>query len=121
VLSASTSLHKKIKWPDDYFYLSHTLLYQRYQVNNYGSLFVFANGFSNNLSYTFTIGRSSISAPIYPREGSDILFSAQFTPPPILYFQIKIIHRQLHRKNISGLKCTNGNLIFPGLPELLKI
>ncbi len=85
VLSASTSLHKKIKWPDDYFYLSHTLLYQRYQVNNYGSLFVFANGFSNNLSYTFTIGRSSISAPIYPREGSDILFSAQFTPPYSLF------------------------------------
>lgn len=85
ILSASTTFSKKIKWPDDYFQVSHTLLYQRYQVENYGSLFVFSDGYANNLSYTFAVGRSSVNAPIYPREGSDILFSVQLTPPYSLF------------------------------------
>ncbi|MDX9891170.1 MAG: POTRA domain-containing protein [Bacteroidales bacterium] len=85
ILGASSTYAKKIKWPDDYFQVSHTLLYQRYEVQNYSSLFVFSDGFSNNLSYTFSLGRSSVNAPIYPREGSDILFSVQLTPPYSLF------------------------------------
>lgn len=85
VLSASVTFAKKIKWPDDYFQISHTLLYQRYDVTNYSGLYVFSDGYSNNLSYIFSIARNSISAPIYPREGSEILFSAQLTPPYSLF------------------------------------
>lgn len=85
ILGASATYSKKVKWPDDYFQVSHTLLYQRYEVKNYSSLFVFSDGFSNNLSYTFSVGRSSVNAPIYPREGSDILFSVQLTPPYSLF------------------------------------
>lgn len=85
VLSASTSLTRKVKWPDDYFYISHTLLYQRYQVENCGGQYVFSDGFSNNLSYIFSISRNSVSAPIYPREGSEIMFSMQLTPPYSLF------------------------------------
>ena len=46
---------------------------------------MFSDGYSNNLSYTFSVGRSSVNAPIYPREGSDILFSVQLTPPYSLF------------------------------------
>lgn len=85
ILGASATYSKKVKWPDDYFQVSHTLLYQRYSVQNYSSNFVFSDGYSNNLSYTLSVGRSSVNAPIYPREGSDLLFSVQLTPPYSLF------------------------------------
>lgn len=85
ITGASVSFGKKLKWPDDYFQISHTLLYQYYSVKNYGSVFIFNEGASNNISYVFSIGRSSVSAPIYPREGSDIMFSVQLTPPYSLF------------------------------------
>jgi outer membrane protein insertion porin family len=87
-LTFSISYGQKLKWPDDYFQSSHTILYQRYDVKNFGSYFIFANGFSNNISYIFTIGRNSVDAPIYPRSGSDIMLSAQFTPPYSLFSNI---------------------------------
>ncbi|MDR2972338.1 MAG: BamA/TamA family outer membrane protein [Bacteroidales bacterium] len=85
ILGFSISYGQKLQWPDDYFQMSHTLLYQRYNVSNYGSVFVFANGFSNNISYILTIGRNSVDAPIYPRQGSEIMFSVQLTPPYSLF------------------------------------
>jgi len=88
ILGFSVSYGQRLKWPDDYFQLSHTILYQRYNVNNYGSVFIFANGFSNNISYIFTIARNSIDAPIYPRSGSEIMFSVQLTPPYSLFSNI---------------------------------
>lgn len=85
IIGANITFAKKLKWPDDYFQLSHSLIYQYYRVNNYGSVFVFNNGYANNISYKLTIARSSVSAPIYPREGSDITFSVQATPPYSLF------------------------------------
>jgi len=85
ILGLSLSYGQKLKWPDDYFQVSHTILYQRYHVKNYGSIFIFADGFSNNISYIFTVVRNSVDAPIYPRQGSEILFSVQATPPYSLF------------------------------------
>jgi len=83
--SMSVSYGQKLKWPDDYFQLSHTLLYQQYNVRNMPQYFVFSTGYSNNFSYIFTISRNSVDAPIYPRQGSEITFSAQLTPPYSLF------------------------------------
>jgi len=85
---ASIGYEQKLKWPDIYFRVMHTLLYQRYNVHNYAQYFVFSDGFSNNISYIFTIMRNSVDAPIYPRNGSEIFFSAQFTPPYSLFSKI---------------------------------
>ncbi len=85
IVGANVTFAKKLKWPDDYFQLSHSLIYQYYKVRNYGSVFVFSNGYANNISYKFTLMRNSVSAPIYPREGSEILFSVQATPPYSLF------------------------------------
>jgi len=84
-VGVSVSYGKKLKWPDEYFQASHTLLYQHYNVLNFGSYFIFDNGYSNNISYIFTVARNSVDAPIYPRSGSEIMFSAQFTPPYSLF------------------------------------
>lgn len=87
IVGANLTFAKKIKWPDDYFQVAHGLVYQYYMVNNYSNLFIFNTGYANNISYVFTIMRNSISAPIYPREGSEILFSVQLTPPYSLFSQ----------------------------------
>ena len=85
IIGANLSISRKLKWPDDYFQVSHSLIYQYYRVYNYGSVFIFSNGYANNISYKFTISRNSVNAPIYPREGSEISFSVQLTPPYSLF------------------------------------
>jgi len=44
-------------------------------------MFVLPTGNANSISYTFALGRNSTDAPIYPRVGSDMIFSVQATPP----------------------------------------
>ena len=80
------ALGKQLKWPDDYFTLTYSLNYTLYDLTNY-SLFSpdFRNGYSNNLSFKVGLGRYSVDQPIYPRQGSNFLISAQFTPPYSLF------------------------------------
>lgn len=80
IAGASLSLANKLRWPDDYFHMSHTLSYEYYKVKNWSG-FIFSNGYAHSISYIFTLSRNSINAPIYPREGSDISFTVQLTPP----------------------------------------
>jgi outer membrane protein insertion porin family len=77
----SVGLGKRLRWPDDYFTIFHSLSLQNYVLNNYGSLFSFSDGYANNLNYSLTIARNSIDAPIYARSGSEISLTLQLTPP----------------------------------------
>lgn len=81
IAGVSLSILNKLKWPDDYFQMSHTLSYEYYKVHNWSGYYVFTNGYANSLSYIFTLSRNSINAPIYPREGSSVTFTMQLTPP----------------------------------------
>ncbi len=81
IIGASASLVSQLKWPDDYFQMSHTISYEYYTVDNWAGYFVFDDGYSHGLSYIFTLSRNSVNAPIYPHEGSNITFSVQLTPP----------------------------------------
>jgi len=78
VLGTSVSLGKRLKWPDDYFTLLHSINYQKYLVRNYSIL---DNGQYNNLYIKETFARNSIDQPIFPRSGSLFSLSVQFTPP----------------------------------------
>ncbi|MCB9014092.1 MAG: outer membrane protein assembly factor BamA [Bacteroidales bacterium] len=81
ITGASLGLGKRLKWPDDFFTLYNELTYQRYSLKDYTGYFFFTNGNSNNLSFSTTLGRSSVSQPIYPRNGSSFSLSLQLTPP----------------------------------------
>ena len=85
VIGASIGLGKRLSWPDDYFTLYTGFSYQRYRVKDYPGLFLVSNGYFNNFSFTGTVGRSSISQPIYPRQGSTLSLSLQITPPYSLF------------------------------------
>ncbi len=77
----SFSLGKRLKVPDDYFLLNNSVSYQQYNLTNYGTAFVFDDGRSHNISFTNVLSRNSVDQPIYPRSGSNISLSVQFTPP----------------------------------------
>jgi outer membrane protein insertion porin family len=80
----SFSLGRRLKWPDDYFTINHTISFQQYDLNNYSN-FIFENGKSYNISYTTVFARNSVDQPIYPRSGSNISLTIQVTPPYSLF------------------------------------
>ncbi len=78
----SVSLGKQLKWPDDYFSLVYSLNFTQYKRRNYGIFEgVSDDGTSNNLSLKIALQRSSVFDPIFPRSGSNLMASVQFTPP----------------------------------------
>ena len=83
----STGLGRRLTWPDDYFTLYQGLTYLNYRLKNYSSIYNFGsgNGYFNMISYNFTIGRSSVSQPLYPRSGSEVQLSLEITPPYSLF------------------------------------
>lgn len=81
ITGVSTGLGRRMRFPDDFFTIYHEISYQYYELRNYGTTFLFPNGYANNISVQQTISRNSIDAPIYPRTGSQLSFTLQATPP----------------------------------------
>ena len=83
ITGAGVSFSKRLKWPDDYFIISHGITYKHYILNNYNNLAagLFTDGTSNDISYAFTIARNSFDSPFYTRSGSELSLSAYVTPP----------------------------------------
>lgn len=75
------SLSRRKKWPDDYFSEIFTINYKHYDVTNAESFVAFDTGTSDDLSFGYTLQRSSISSIIYPQSGSKFLFSGKATFP----------------------------------------
>jgi outer membrane protein insertion porin family len=88
IWGATIGFGMRLKKPDDFFYLYQDLTYQYYQLNNYYSVFAFADGYANNLSYRITLSRNSTDQQIYPRSGIDMKVIGQFTPPYSLFNDI---------------------------------
>jgi outer membrane protein insertion porin family len=77
----SVGLGQRLRVPDDYFSIYHEVSFQHYTLDNYGSTFLFSDGYSYNINLQETVSRNSIDAPIYPRTGSQFSFTLQLTPP----------------------------------------
>ncbi len=78
----TVSLGRRLKEPDRFLVMSHSLSYQRYRLD---SLDIFRIGYykgtSNNVSFNTTISRNTLTDMQFPRGGSNISLSATFTPP----------------------------------------
>lgn len=84
IWGASFGLGQRLSWPDDFFQLSQSISFQRYELNNYRAIssLSFADGNSNNISYNISLSRSSAGTnPIFPKHGSDISLAFKATPP----------------------------------------
>ena len=83
IVGAAVSFSRRLKWPDDYFVLSHGISYKHYVLDNYAltASRIFTDGVANDINYAFTLGRNSFDSPIYTRSGSEVSLSAYVTPP----------------------------------------
>jgi outer membrane protein insertion porin family len=83
--SVTVGIGKRLKWPDDYFFLNSSISYTNYELKNYGD-FVVSTGISNNFYLTETLSRVSTSGnPYFPTGGSSISLMMQLTPPFSLF------------------------------------
>ncbi len=84
VHSATVAIGKRLTWPDNYFTLSTSLTYKLYQLRDYlygRNTLRFTTGDANTVLLTFQLARNSVDNPYYPTNGSNVSFTASFTPP----------------------------------------
>ncbi|MFB9861780.1 BamA/OMP85 family outer membrane protein [Rufibacter immobilis] len=86
ITGASVNLGRRLRWPDDYFTLSNSISYFRYNMSNGSAIFGnYAEADkirdANNISFITSFARSSIDNPTYTRSGSSIGLNVTFTPP----------------------------------------
>ncbi|MCR4829681.1 MAG: outer membrane protein assembly factor BamA [Bacteroidales bacterium] len=108
---ATVSLTRRLKWPDDYFFLAQSIQYKFYTLNNYPITTDFKDGHSHDLSYSITLMRNSYDSPIYTRSGSELSVMAQLTPPYSLlsskdYTDMEVVDKyklvEYYKINIRG-------------------
>ncbi len=75
------SMGKRLNWPDNYFVFNYGLFYNNYRLKQYALVPNFTDGFSNDLHFKFVLSRNSIDQPLYPKQGSNVSFTFQVTPP----------------------------------------
>lgn len=76
---------KRLKWPDDYFSFYAEQTYSYYTLHN-ASVFLFQNGFANNIKTTVNFSRNSLQGnPIFPTGGSSLSLTSVLTPPYSLF------------------------------------
>jgi outer membrane protein insertion porin family len=80
ITGLGVGLQRRKKIPDDYFSAYYELSYSYYDVTNYAE-FAFKDGYSNDIALKYILARNSVDAPIYPRSGSRLSFTAKATLP----------------------------------------
>lgn len=76
----SVSLGRKLKWPDNWFVLSHAVSLNQYILNNYPG-YLFSTGTSYNFNLSQQLSRDSRNHHIFPTGGAFLKFTIQATPP----------------------------------------
>lgn len=99
ISGATVGFGMRLRRPDDFFTLYQELNYQYYQLQDFGRVFAFSDGYANNLNYRITLSRNSTDQAIYPRSGADIKIIGQFTPPYSLFNKIDYSTASVQQRN----------------------
>lgn len=94
IYGGSVGLGKRLRWPDDYFFLNLTGSYQRYVLSNWTQLFAFNNGKSDVWAAQLRFMRRSIAEPFWITQGSETSISVKATPP-FSYFHPELIYTEM--------------------------
>ena len=81
VTTMGIGIGSRLKWPDDFFSIYSEVNYSYYDLQNATDRFVFATGYSNDISLSLSLSRNSIDSPIYPRGGSNFKLTGKSTLP----------------------------------------
>lgn len=89
IFNVSVDLGKQLQFPDDFFTARYSIAYKYYDILQPGNVFRAFIGedvaYVNSLSFRYSLDRSSVDAPIYPRSGSIMNLSVEATPPWSLF------------------------------------
>lgn len=80
IIGGSIGFGRRLKWPDDYFQMYSSFSYNYYDLYKY-PYFILTTGYANDFNVSLNISRSSVDAPIYPKNGSNFVVHGQWTPP----------------------------------------
>ena len=83
--SATLGLGRRLRWPDDYFQLQHSITYSYYHFDDYDNSLGITNGDSHGLIFSTSLSRYSVDNPLYPRSGSSLSLKLSLTPPYSLF------------------------------------
>jgi len=81
VTGLTFSLGRRLRFPDDFFTLTNSISYLRYDLENFGNQLGFSTGIAENFNFNTTLARNSIDNPTFPRNGSSFSLSLTLTPP----------------------------------------
>ncbi len=123
MVGGGLSLSRRLKWPDDNFVFTYGVNYSNYKLKNYALITDFTDGTSNNLYFKLVLARYSVDQPLYPRSGSNISFTFQFTPPYSAFSgtdytketssqKYKWIEYHKYRFTADWYQRVSGNLVF---------
>lgn len=85
IIRGFVGLGTQLKVPDDFFVSNTVLNIERIKLENYQRQFLVSDGSYRNFNINQTLTRSSVNEPIYPRSGSRVSLSLQFTLPYSLF------------------------------------
>jgi len=101
LFSASTSIGRRLQWPDDYFSQRFILTYNRFNVLGFSH--IFEDGSADILSLRHVLERNSTDNPISPTSGSKFSISGEFALPLPDFAQFyKLRSDYQHHHNIVG-------------------
>lgn len=80
IIGGTLGFGKRLKWPDDYFQMYSSFSYNYYELFKY-PYFILTTGYANDFNVSLNISRSSVDAPIYPKNGSNFTVEGKWTPP----------------------------------------
>ena len=78
----SVKVGRRLKWPDDYFYIQGFFRYQNNNVLNGGGFY--REGESEQFTLGFTLNRKDVDNPIFPSKGSSLTWSSEISGGPFL-------------------------------------
>ncbi len=123
---ATAKVGRRLKWPDDFFYIQGLFRFQYNDVINGGNFYV--EGLSRQYTVGFTLTRTDIDNPIFPSRGSKISFVSELSGGPFLpgnvdYYKLNLtadIYKQLFHSNRLAFY-TSMNIgyikeLIPGTP-----
>jgi outer membrane protein insertion porin family len=90
---ASVKVGRKLKWPDDYFYVQGQLTYQYNDVLNGAGVYI--EGIYHQITLGATISRKDIDNPIFPSRGSNISLDGELSGGPFLPGDVNYFKTQL--------------------------
>jgi len=109
----SFQVGRRLKWPDDYFYIQGEARFQYNDVLE--GLGIYAEGLSRQYTTGLTISRTNIDDPVFPTQGSKVSLSGEISGGPFLPGNVDYYKLLFNAEFYKPLFGTNRIVLYSGL------